>query len=272
MLDFNLKSYEILLAHAKSRGYRFINFADVSIEQQKDSKDSMGRGRLLLRHDVDVDLAAAKEMAQLEFSLGIKSTYFLMWRSPCYNLMSRANQSFAESILAMGHHVGLHYDQGFDALRNFETEETAKAVKQQANWLETLLGCSVHAVSFHQPSAALLQAGVNCAGRINTYDREKLKDFRYISDSNRIFPLWELIESKYKLNQVSSAKNSLDTALADCFPEDIQLLVHPMWWVYGAKSTEAVWDRAILNNIDIMQNQLIETERAYGLRRKVDIQ
>lgn len=270
MSSFNLKSYKQLLANAKGSGYRFISFADASIKSQNVSKDSGGGGRILLRHDVDVDLAAATEMAQIEANLGIQSTFFFMWRSPCYNLMSRSNQSFAEAILAMGHSIGLHYDQGFDDLHKLGSEETVESVNQQANWLETLLGCKVHAVSFHQPSTALLQAGVDCQTRINTYDKVILKDFRYISDSNRVFPLWINNEFICDPNEVTSTINSYDTALADCFPEDIQLLIHPMWWVYDDSDTMAVWERAILCNLNEMQNQLVETERAYGARRIIN--
>lgn len=270
MSSFNLKSYEQLLAHAKGSGYRFISFADASIGSQNVSKDSGGGGRILLRHDVDVDLAAASEMARLESSLGIQSTFFLMWRSACYNLMSRSNQFFAEAILAMGHSIGLHYDQGFDVLHKLGPEETAESVNQQANWLEKLLGCKVNAVSFHQPSAALLQEGIDCQTRINTYDKVKLRDFRYISDSNRVFQLWTNKEFARDPNEVESTEKSYSTVLADCFPEDIQLLIHPMWWVYEDGDTEAVWERAILSNLNKMQNQLIETERAYGARRIIN--
>jgi len=52
----------------------------------------------LLRHDVDVDVGAALEMAKVEKSLGVSSTYFLMLRPPVYNLMSRHNHQAVKKI------------------------------------------------------------------------------------------------------------------------------------------------------------------------------
>ena len=269
MSPFNLRNYEILLAKALSAGYRYIGFHQIKEPGIVDvgvipTSDVQSKGRILLRHDVDADLAAAVVMARVEAQLGIQSTYFLMWRSPCYNLMSRAGQNCAEEILGLGHHIGLHYDQGFDALRGLAPQLTAEQVSKQADWLESLLSCQVSAVSFHQPSESLLQAGMNCGARINTYDRTQLVEYRYVSDSNRVFPLWRPAEENSAL-QVDLY------ALAKSYPQNLQLLVHPMWWVYDAEITELVWERALLSNFEQMQEQLCETERAYGKKRTLSI-
>jgi hypothetical protein len=279
MSSFNLDSYTALLADAKNAGYDFISFDKVgkleepfaiydnhSLSKSKINNTSYTekRGQCILRHDIDADLAAAATMARIEYKLGIHATYFLMWRSPCYNLMSRSSQILAESILMLGHHIGLHYDQGFDAKRNRTAAETAQQVQQQADWLQILLGSPVHAVSFHQPSSALLQSGMDCGERINTYDHERLKHFRYISDSNRVFSLWQSDQSQ-------QSDNDPTQALEQCYPQNIQLLIHPMWWVYDDPSTEAVWDRALMSNFLQTQVQLLETERAFGPRREVII-
>lgn len=218
----------------------------------------------MLRHDVDADLAAAVVMARAEAAMGIFSTYFLMWRSPCYNLMSRFGQKHAEEILGLGHQIGLHYDQGYDASRQLLPMTTAEQVRQQADWLEILLKCRVAAVSFHQPSSAILQAGVDCGERLNTYDRNLLRYFSYLSDSNRVFTLWPAT--------CSDADTEVDNrALAYCWPQDVQLLIHPLWWVFDNPSTEEVWDSAILSNLSQTQNQLLETERAFGSKREFRI-
>lgn len=175
MSQFNLKSYRDIIVNAKEVGYDFISFDNIighrnskseSICKIKNSQENdgisnlkKGKGRCLLRHDIDADLAAASKMAHLEAELGISATYFLMWRSPFYNLMSRSSQLYAEKILSLGHHIGLHYDQGFDAQRNMSSNGTAHQIQMQIQWLELLLDCSVHAVSFHQPSDILLQRG-----------------------------------------------------------------------------------------------------------------
>ena len=212
---------------------------------------------MIYRHDIDADLSAAYKMAKEEAEIGIQSTYFLMWRSPCYNLMSRSNHQFVELILEMGHQIGLHYDQGFDALRNPTTVETSLMVKKQADWMEDLFSTKISSVSFHQPSSSLLQEGIDCGKRINTYDRLKLANYNYISDSNRVFPIWQ--NSSNESENVSSVM-----ALADIFPNNVQLLIHPIWWVYDNETTEEVWDSVVFCNIKNTLRQLTETERAYG--------
>ena len=263
-----------MLKRALASGYTFVGFDEVLDDQDSElespesplelSRSKKDKGRVLLRHDVDVDLSAAAVMASTEAQLGIKSTYFLMWRSPCYNLMSRAGQEYAEQILELGHDIGLHYDQGFDSSRSKSEQFSANQINLQADWIEHLLDCQVSAVSFHQPSKVLLQADIQCGKRVNTYDRSTLSGFRYISDSNRIFPLWILSDESL------GPDHKLD-ALKRCFPEDLQLLVHPMWWVYEDLTTDAVWNRAIHSNLEIMQRQLLDTERAYGSERRFEI-
>jgi len=265
---FNLNTYAAMLRRAMELRYRFIGFEELEIPPSHQSvarefhSDKSSHGRILLRHDVDGDLAAALKMASREAELGVLATYFLMFRSPCYNLMSRAGHTFAAELVSLGHQIGLHYDQGFDAIRGLPLKHTEAAIAREAEWLEQLLGVSVAAVSFHQPSSALLQSGVDCGNRINTYNQSLLAEFQYFSDSNRVFPLFDAVEA---------APNAIDfdffDALAVHYPKNIQLLIHPMWWVYEETSTEDVWDSVLLSNLHQAQNQMLATERAYGARR-----
>jgi len=281
MLPFNLITYISMLEKALSIGYNFICFDEIKNLYSRNTPMNKGgneiskngdynrlkisNGNCLLRHDIDVNLSAAVTMAEAESKLGIKSTYFLMWRSPCYNLMSRANQLHAEAILAFGHQIGLHYDQGFDSHRHFSALETEEQISQQSDWLEKLLGTEISAVSFHQPSSALLQGGMECRNRINTYDRVKLKDFFYISDSNRIFPPWHADNALNNLDQ-------FEKSISSYFPQNIQLLIHPIWWIFEESSTEFCWNQALLSNFEELQQQLIDTEKAYGLKRNLSLE
>ena len=94
---FDLPHYQELLAAAKHGGYAFAFF------------DHEPRpGELLLRHDVDLSLDAALEMAELESELEIGATYFLMTRSEFYNLASPAGEAALARLRELGHRVGLH--------------------------------------------------------------------------------------------------------------------------------------------------------------------
>jgi hypothetical protein len=95
--DFSLRHYAEILAAAGAGGYRFAFF---DRPPQK--------GDLLLRHDVDLSLEAAVELARAEAALGARATYFLMTESVFYNLASPAGRAALEEIRRLGHRVGLH--------------------------------------------------------------------------------------------------------------------------------------------------------------------
>src|SRR5205814_8684280 len=94
---FDLEHYRELLAAARAGGYRFAFF-------DRDPQP----GDLLLRHDVDLALEAAVELAELEAEEGAEATYFLMPESVFYNLQSEVGRRAIERLRELGHRVGLH--------------------------------------------------------------------------------------------------------------------------------------------------------------------
>ena len=216
-------------------------------------------GIILLRHDVDNDVQAAQNMAFLENKLGIKSTYFLMTRSPVYNLFSRHNRDAVNEILRLGHSIGLHYDQGYDEIRATPTSETIKNINRDCAFLENEFKCKIDAVSFHQPNQKILTSTeFNLEDRVNTYDQTKLKAFEYFSDSNRTLD-WNKLKLKLKTSSTSEQK------------DNIQLLIHPMWWVYDNIRCADIWNVVLINSINYAMPQLMETERAFGGNRKLGV-
>lgn len=256
VMDFNLSTYSAMLCRAKSAGYSFAQFADID---EIYCASAQGMRICLLRHDVDADIFAALTMATLEHDLGICANYFVMLRSPVYNLMSRHNHMMVERILGFGHSIGLHYDQGFDAQRGLTHHMTTKAIEQEALWLEAQFHARVAAVSFHQPGPAVLRGEISLGTRVNTYDKERLAHFDYYSDSNRHFLLGQ------------TAVGGMMDAIAALAPINLQLLIHPMWWVYDDTTTAAVWDQVIKRNFQLQQEQLLATERAYGGARLINL-
>ena len=94
---FDFAHYREILEAAQKGGYRFVAF-DGSPE----------RGDLFLRHDVDLSLAAAVEMAELEAELGVRATYLLMTESGFYNLAASEGVAAIARLRELGHPVGLH--------------------------------------------------------------------------------------------------------------------------------------------------------------------
>jgi hypothetical protein len=132
---FDLGHYRELLNAAKSGGYRFAFF---------DSEPQAGD--LLLRHDVDLSLEAAVEMAEVEAEAGAAATYFLMTQSIFYNLASPVGSRTLNRLRELGHRVGLHavwpridLDERFDpvlAWHNPEPEFMREPVDGAANVME----------------------------------------------------------------------------------------------------------------------------------------
>jgi hypothetical protein len=94
---FDLTHYRELLDAARAGGYEWASF------------DRHPRaGDLYLRHDVDLSLEAALEMARIEHELGVRATYFLMTESGFYNLDSQLGHYAQRQLRNWGHAVGLH--------------------------------------------------------------------------------------------------------------------------------------------------------------------
>jgi hypothetical protein len=116
---FDLAHYRELLEAAHAGGYRFSYF-----DHEPEAGD------LLLRHDVDLSLDAALEMAGVEAEADAIATYFLMTRSEFYNLGSPAGERAIERLRALGHRVGLHavwphvdHDDRFDGVLAWHNPE-----------------------------------------------------------------------------------------------------------------------------------------------------
>jgi hypothetical protein len=132
---FDLDHYRELLEAAKAGAYRFAFF-----DRDPDPGD------LLLRHDVDLSLAAALDLSELEHELGAASTYFVMTQSVFYNLDSPEGERTLARLRELGHQVGLHavwphaeLDDRFDPVVAWHNPEPAymnEPVEGAANAME----------------------------------------------------------------------------------------------------------------------------------------
>jgi hypothetical protein len=147
---FDLAHYRDLLAAARAGGYRFAFF-----------DHDPAPGDLLLRHDVDLSLHAAIELAELEVEEGAAATYFLMTRSVFYNLDSADGEQALARLRGLGHRVGLHavhphadLDERFDPV-----------------------------VAWHNPDPGYMRAPLD--GAANVMEDRFFASDRYRSDSNQ---------------------------------------------------------------------------------------
>lgn len=104
---------------------------------------------VILRHDVEFNVARALKMAQIEKSRGVKSTFFFQVMSNAYNPFSIKNHDAIHIINNMGHSVGLHaYISHLDAPSSSILD---KELKKQKNIFENGLEIDCLSFSFHRP-------------------------------------------------------------------------------------------------------------------------
>jgi hypothetical protein len=147
---FDLDHYRELLEAARAGGYRFARFGE-----------GPESGDLFLRHDVDLSLAAAVEMAELEANLGVSTTYLLMTESVFYNLSSPDGVAALARLRELGHAVGLHA-----VYPNVKLDSRFEPV-----------------VSWHNPRPEYMSDEID--GAVNAYGTRYFSPDRYRSDSNQ---------------------------------------------------------------------------------------
>ncbi len=140
---------------------------------------------VILRHDIDNDIARALNFARLEADLRVKSTYFVLLRSDMYNAFSRSNTKMIRELLRYGHDVGLHFDEMSYPDAIGKPDRVQGYILEEAFLLGKILNQSVQCVSMHRPSREILAADIEIPGIVNSYGKTFFHTFKYISDSRR---------------------------------------------------------------------------------------
>ncbi len=103
MSEFTPLHYVETIEKYMDHGYHISPVSDYFKERIFDKQ-------ILLRHDVDLSLDYALDMALLEKDHGIKSTYYILLHSNLYNAMSPEGTEKVREIRRAGHEIGLHVD------------------------------------------------------------------------------------------------------------------------------------------------------------------
>jgi glycosyltransferase involved in cell wall biosynthesis len=212
--DFTLDRYAQLLRYLQSK-YKIVPFREVNYEDTP---------YLILRHDIDISIKDALEMAKIEKSMNIKSTYFVLFSCKFYNLFEPENMAILREISEMGHEIGLHYHLTAYARYN---QAPQKTLQLEANLLEQFLGKKVDSIARHglwaRDPFALSRQFINAN---QPYYRADL----FVHESNRA---WVTLENLSIL---------LNTPL-----KRVQLLVHPENWQKDKVNREELLERHVQN-------------------------
>jgi hypothetical protein len=212
--NFLLSSYQKILEIALERQYEFLGFDQIGKESSPYS--------CILRHDVDSELWNCCPMAEIEASLGISATYFVMLRSTSYNLFCMESRQAIEELINKEHRIGLHL-MG-ELYEKDGTDFLSERVLLEIDVIERELGVGISAISFHHPKKRILEENIFIGSLINTYNKTQMGDYFYVSDSNMI---WR--------------QEHPEEIFARRLYSRVHLLIHPMWWTLEPISLEEKW-------------------------------
>ena len=199
--EFTPAGYGAMIEALLTRGYGVTGFAEARPE----------RRHLILRHDIDVSIEAALEMAQVEARLGVSSSYFVLLRSPLYNPLDPDNLDALCRLRALGHAIGLHLDAAL-----YDGAALDEAAARECGILEAMLAQPVTLISFHRPAPALLGRAGKIAGRVHAYQPRFFREMGYCSDSGGAWRHGAPLDHP----AVGAGRG-------------LQLLTHPVWWTGG---------------------------------------
>lgn len=200
--NFSFKHYREILNLLKKLNYKFSFFSELPTKIKK---------RVYLRHDVDLSLEKALQIALIEHQQGIHSTYFVRFSSPFYNVFDPIYSKIIKKIIGLGHQTGLHFEGDIYGTKNLTKDIIEKEVLCQLKILKNYFNIKP-VVSFHRPSNFVFNREFK--NFTNTYKSIFFQEIKYLSDS----------KGNWREGCVCKLLRS------SSFPQNLQILTHPIWW------------------------------------------
>jgi hypothetical protein len=229
MLEFSLDGYCELLSAFKNTGYSFCGFEEI------DSRLTEGYPFVVLRHDIDMSLRPALEIARREYEQGVQATYFVLLSSPFYNIFSRSNAQIMLQIHQYGHQIATHID-----LAAYDNDYV-KAFKEVEILSKFYPYINTQLVSLHS-SCNLNQIPVESFQQLDkVYGSAVRGDMAYVSDSTGRWRYGRPLDSEAFKTQ-----------------KPIQLLTHPIWWIQEGETAKEKLELWLQN--DYLYSRLVIKE------------
>lgn len=172
-MEFTYLAYQNMLHLLKENGYDIVTYGK-GLEYKKHA---------ILRHDVDMSLQKAVELATIEYDEGVVSTFFLLITSDFYNIFSIESRKALKRLMSFGHRIGLHFDETSYCIKS--SEEMIEKILYEKRLLEQVVEKDVLVVSMHRPSKQTLELDLKIPGMYNSYSKAFFHDYKYVSDSRR---------------------------------------------------------------------------------------
>jgi hypothetical protein len=187
--EFSLLHYKEIIETARDKGYIITpirKYTDSNVKQ------------ILLRHDVDFSLEFAYDLANIEYDLGVESSYYVLLHAETFNVLAPKSMGIIETMSKI-HEVGLHYDSRY-------------SLSHEVDILSSIARKPITSYTQHVPTLSSKEV---YQGLINPNEL----DFTYISDSGRNWRegcICQHIGKQKKLH----------------------VSMHPEWWVTNSKNRE----------------------------------
>lgn len=210
-MKFTYDEYGRLLGYLVEKGYSIAGYDNYEMSDKS----------VILRHDIDISMDKAVQMARFESLLGgIKSTYFILISSDFYNVFSKKTHESIYEIKRCGHTIGLHFDEKkyFGKEYVWSKEEVLEKILYEKQLAEKMIGDKINVVSMHTPSEETLNGDLRIPQMINSYSQEFFREFKYVSDSYHRWreDIWRIVENDA--------------------PDKLHILTHPFWYNDEPKS------------------------------------
>jgi hypothetical protein len=184
------------------------------------------RKRVYLRHDVDYCLDKSLKTARIENKEGIKATYFIQFDCFYYNIFAPENIKIIKEIKSLGHSVGLHFDNKILGQLQGNSDVKSEISKEFTIMREYFDVDNVF--SFHKPLPEYYSNNDNFVEGVNDAYSSRFLATDGSDKSKRNF-LAYYADSRCEWKE----KGCVCKALNEAKIQNIQLLMHPIWWVDG---------------------------------------
>ena len=214
-MKYDKHTYKLILESAISAGYTFVDYLSVDFSKGK---------QIILRHDIDYSPEMALEMAIIDASYKISSTFAVLLSSPLYNPFTPQNISFINEIHSLGHNIALH-------IRCLNEREISQEIEKEMQIMKYIFPYIQPVFIWHNLTKNNLLSHINVPNMVNAYDTKFTQEMHYISDSVLI---------RHTPEEFLSLMGKYDL---------IHLLLHPIIWIAERNNMVAMISHTLIRII-----------------------
>jgi hypothetical protein len=186
-MKFTYDEYENMLKCLKE-DYEFISFSKAKFSREKLER------KVLMRHDIDQSLEKTQRIAEIEANLGISSTYFILLRSPFYNIFSCDQEKLMRNLIDKNHFIGLHFDYSGYSFKS--VSQISHQILLEAEIMQKYFNIKVDAISFHRPFDINYLKKLEFSIYPHAYESIFVEQFKYFADSRGLWRFGSPMDSE----------------------------------------------------------------------------